>query len=102
MKIKKGDKVMVMKGKDAGKSGVIEKAFPKEGKVLILGVNLRKKHEKARKEGQKGQTVERPMPLQASNVMIIDPKGGKPTRTTTKMVGDKKVRIAKKSGAELA
>ena len=93
---------MVMKGKDAGKSGVIEKAFPKEGKVLILGVNLRKKHEKARKEGQKGQTVERPMPLQASNVMIIDPKGGKPTRTTTKMVGDKKVRIAKKSGAELA
>jgi len=93
---------MVMKGKDAGKSGVIEKAFPKEGKVLILGINMRKKHEKARKQGQIGQVVERPMPLQASNVMLIDPKGGKATRVGTKMVGDKKVRIAKKSGAELA
>ncbi len=93
---------MVMKGKDAGKTGVIEKAFPKEGKILILGLNLRKKHEKARKQGAKGQTVERPMPLQASNVALIDPKGGKATRVGVKMVGDKKVRIAKKSGAELA
>ena len=93
---------MVMKGKDAGKTGVIEAAFPKEGKVLILGINLRKKHERSRKEGQKGQVVERPMPLQASNVAVIDPKGGKPSRVGTKMVGDKKIRIAKKSGAELS
>ncbi len=102
MKIKKGDKVMVMKGKDSGKTGTVERAFPATGKVLIGGINMYKKHEKARKEGQKGSVVERAMPMQASNVMIVDPKTGKPSRVTTKMVGEKKVRIAKKSGAELA
>jgi len=102
MNIKKGDKVIVMKGKDKGKTGTIERAFPQTGKILILGMNIRKKHMKSRKEGGKGSVVEIPTPIQASNVMIVDPKTGKGSRVSSKMVGDKKVRVAVKSGTQLA
>lgn len=101
MKIKKGDNVIVIAGKDKGKTGKVEQAFPAESRVLIAGVNVQKRHQKARASNQKGQIVERPMPVHVSNVMAIDPKSGKQTRLGAKLVGEKKVRIARKSGAEL-
>ena len=72
MHIKKGDTVKILTGKDKGKTGKVLKAFPKENKVLVEGVNIYKKHERARKEGQKGQVVERAVPIQVSNVMNIE------------------------------
>lgn len=68
MHVKKGDKVTVISGKNKGKSGVITRAFPKEGRVIVEGVNIVKKHQRARGEGKKGQIVERPLPIHASNV----------------------------------
>jgi len=99
MKIKKGDKVVVIAGKDAGKTGTVSTAFPKTNQVLIEGINLRKKHEKPR-GNRKGQIVERAMPFHVSNVMIADPKGGKATRVGIIRKDGKRVRVAKKSGTE--
>ncbi len=82
MKIKKGDKVIVITGKNKGTVGVVARAFPAEGRVIVEGVNIRKKHEKARRTG-KGQIVEKPMPIDASNVMLVDTKTGKGTRKRT-------------------
>lgn len=72
MHIKKGDTVKILTGKDKGKTGKVLKAFPKENKVLVEGVNIYKKHERARKEGQKGQVVERAVPIQVSNVANVE------------------------------
>ena len=72
MHIKKGDTVKILTGKDKGKTGKVFKAFPKENKVLVEGVNIYKKHERARKEGQKGQVVERAVPIQVSNVANVE------------------------------
>jgi large subunit ribosomal protein L24 len=99
MKIKKGDKVIVISGKDKGKAGVVSAAMPKDNKVLIEGVNLRKKHEKAR-GARKGQIVERAMPLHISNVMIADPKSGKGTRVGILRKDGVRSRVAKKSNTE--
>lgn len=71
MKIKKGDKVKVITGKDKGKTGPVVKAFPKDEKVLIDGVNLRKKHQRPRKQGEKGKVVEMAHPIHVSNVKKI-------------------------------
>lgn len=68
MHIKKDDKVIVLTGKDKGKSGTVTKAFPKEGKVIVSGINVLKVHQKARKAGEKGQIVDKTMPINASNV----------------------------------
>lgn len=70
MHIKKGDTVTIMVGKDKGKSGKIVKAMPKLGKVIVEGLNTVKKHQKARKSGQKGQMVSVAMPIQASNLVV--------------------------------
>ena len=72
MHVKKGDTVKILSGDDKGKTGKVAQAFPAEGKVLIEGMNLVKKHERARKEGQKGQVVERAMPMNASKVAKIN------------------------------
>ncbi len=101
MKIKKGDNIIVISGKDKGKTGKITKSLPKEGRIVVEGVNVRKVHERPKKSGQKGQIVERSMPIDASNVMIADPKTNKPSRIGKKLVGEKFVRISKKSGTEL-
>lgn len=98
MKIKKDDKVIVITGKDKGKTGTITKVFPREGKVLITGINMAKVHVKARRSGEKGQIAVKNMPIQASNVMLVDGKSGKGTRVSRKMVDGKKVRVAQKSG----
>ena len=80
MKIKKGDNVVVITGKDKGKTGSVERAFPKLSMVVVAGVNKHKKHERARKEGQKGQVVEKSFPLHVSNVRLAD-AGGRKTKT---------------------
>ncbi len=99
MKIKKGDNVMVMAGKDRGKTGKVTQVFPVEGKVVVEGVNATFKHAKTRKKGEKGQRIEFNGPVNASNVMLIDAKTGKPTRVGYKVMEDgRKVRVAKKSG----
>lgn len=75
MKIKKGDNIIVIAGKDKGKTGKVLSAFPKENKVLVEGINIVKKHQKAKKSGSKGQIIDKNMPIDASNVMInIDGK----------------------------
>ena len=71
MHVKKGDKVIVITGKDKGKSGPVVKAFPQRDMVLVEGINMKKKHVRARKEGQKGQVVEQAAPLHVSNVKKI-------------------------------
>jgi large subunit ribosomal protein L24 len=99
MKIKKGDTIIVISGKDKGKTGKVTKAMPGDNMVLIEGVNIHKKHERSRKSGSKGQVVEKSMPINVSNVMIFD--GGKRARVGKKLVGEKFVRINKKTGREI-
>lgn len=101
MKIKKGDNVIIVTGKDKGKKGKVVRAFPKDHKVVVEGINMRKKHQRAGKGRQKGQVVDVAMPIHVSNVMMIDPKTGKQTRIGKKVAGGKQIRIAKKSGTEL-
>lgn len=101
MRIKKGDNVVVITGKDKGKKGKVIKAIPSVDRVVIEGVNMKKKHMKPKKSGQKGQIVDMAAPLHVSNVQIVDPKDGKPTRVGMKIVGDKKIRVSKRSGAEI-
>ena len=88
-------------GKYRGKSGTVLTAFPKKGKVLVEGINIVKKHQKAKRTGSVGQIVEHEMPIDVSNVALKDPKGGKPTRIGYKVEGGKKTRIAKKSGTKI-
>lgn len=102
MKIKKGDNVIVIAGKDKGKKGTVTRAIPREERIVIEGVNMRKRHQKPRGAGQKGQIIEIATPIHVSNAMIVDPKSGKPTRVGTKIEGGKKVRIAKKSGSVIS
>lgn len=74
MHIKKDDKVIVLTGKDKGKTGTVTKALPKEGKVVVSGVNTLKVHQKARKGGEKGQIIDKNMPINVSNVRLADKK----------------------------
>lgn len=98
MKIKKGDNVMVISGKDKGKAGKVLQVFPQDGRIVVDGVNTTVKHAKTRKEGEKGQKIDYFGPISASNVMLIDPKSGKPTRVGYKLMEDgRKVRMARKS-----
>lgn len=101
MKIKKGDKVIVLAGKDKGKTGEVVRSLPKQGKVVVSGVNIVKKHTRNKfSADKKGEIVDKTMPLDVSNVALMDSKN-KPTRVGYKVIGDKKVRIAKKSGQEV-
>ncbi len=101
MKIKKGDNVIVLAGKNKGKTAKVLRAIPAENKVIVEGVNVVKKHQKATQRGKKGTTVEKTLPIHVSNVAIVDPKDNKPTRVGYKVEGDKKVRIAKRSGQKI-
>jgi len=102
MNIKKGDNIIVIKGKDRGKKGKVVRVLPHESRVVIDGVNMRKKHERAGIKGKKvGQIIDIAMPIHISNVMIEDPKTGKPTRVGKRDSGGKRIRITKKSGTEL-
>jgi large subunit ribosomal protein L24 len=100
--VKKGDEVIVVTGKDKGKKGRILAAFPAEGRVLVEGVNIVKRHTKPNMANPQGGIIEKEAPIHASNVMIVDPKSGEPTRIGKKILADgTKVRYAKKSGEVL-
>jgi large subunit ribosomal protein L24 len=101
MKIKKNDNVMIITGKDKGKTGSVLRAMPKTNSVIVSGLNLIKKHQRARKGGEKGQIIDKAMPIDVSNVMILDGSTKKPVRVGKKLVGERFVRISRKSGKEL-
>ena len=101
MKIKKGDTVLIISGKDRGKKGAVSQVFPKTAKVMVEGVNLKKKHRKPKKSGEKGQVINLPAALPVSNTELVCPKCGKPTRVGYKVVDKKKYRICKKCGGEV-
>ena len=101
MKLKKDDLVLLIAGKDKGKSGKISRVFPKKDMVVISGLNLKKKHQRPRKGGEKGQIIDKAMPLHVSNVMVLDPETKKPTRIGLKLVGTRFARVSKKSGKEI-
>jgi large subunit ribosomal protein L24 len=105
MKFKKGDLVLIISGKDKGKTGKIMKAIPKELKILVEKINLKKKHVRPKREGEKGQIVEVPAALDISNVKIICPKCGKATRVgylTERLEGhSEKYRICKKCNQKI-
>ena len=97
LKVKKGDKVVVLTGKDKGKTGEIKKVMPQDNKVVVQGVNVQTKHRKPSQTGPGGlDKIE--MPIHVSNVAIVDPKTSKASRVGYKTVGDRKVRVARRSG----
>jgi large subunit ribosomal protein L24 len=98
MPVTKGDTVRVMRGEDAGKEGKIIRVFPKSGRITIEGINIVKRHRKARRAEEQSQIMEMPAPIHHSNVMLLDPKGGAPTRVRYRIDDDgTKERIAVKS-----
>ena len=101
MKIKKDDNVIVISGKDKGKTGKVTKVLPKEGRVIVFGVNMKKKHQKSTKKGQKGQIIEINSPIDISNIMILDPKTGKRSRVGFRDKNGKLERYSKKSETAL-
>jgi large subunit ribosomal protein L24 len=103
MKIKKGDRVVVLSGKDRGKEGVVMRAIPTAGKVIVEGVNTARKHQRPTRMTQSGGIVDKDMPIDVSNVAVISPKDGKATRVGYRIKDDgTKVRVCKRTGAELS
>jgi len=102
MKIVKGDKVVVIAGKDKGKEGTVQAVYPKLNKVVVEGVNVHKKHRKPTQQTPEGSVVEIYVPIDVSNVAIVDPKTKKATRVTYSVdKNGKKVRVTKASGSKL-
>ncbi len=101
MKIKKGDTVLIIAGKDRGRTAKIIKSLVKERRVLVEGINLKKKHIKPKREGEKGQTISSPAPLDISNVKFLCPKCGKPTRLSYRVEKEKKYRVCKKCKSQV-
>ena len=103
-KIKKGDKVIVLTGRDKGRSGEVIEVRPAEDRALVRGINMVKRHQKQTAQ-QEGGIISKELPIHRSNIALADPKDGKPTRVGFKFVGEgrdrKKVRFAKRSGVEI-
>ena len=103
-KIKKGDKVVVLTGRDKGRSGEVIEVRPRENRALVRGINMVKRHQKQTAQ-QEGGIISKEAPIHLSNVAYADPKDGKPTRIGFKFIGQgedrKRVRVAKRSGAEI-
>ena len=98
LKIKKGDTIIVITGKDKGKTGEVTKVLVQENKVIVSGINMAKRHTKPSQESA-GGIISKEMPIQISNVAYVDPKTNKPTRLGVKIdKNGRKVRVAKKSG----
>ena len=94
MNIRKNDKVVVLSGRDKGKQGEVLRAMPKEGKVVVQGVSVATKHQKARKQGEESSIIKVETPIYACKVMVVCPKCSKPTRVAHKVTADgKKVRV---------
>ena len=101
MTIKKGDTVVVIAGKEKGKSGKVTEVSRENNRVLVDGVNIVTKHQKARKQDEKSQIVKKNAPVEASNLMVVCPACGKATRVAHNIVDGKKVRVCKKCSASL-
>ena len=97
-KIKKGDKVVVLSGKDKGRTGTVAKVMPKDGKVVVDGINVAARHRKPSQANPQGGIDRLPAPMAISKVALADPKDGKPTRVRFETKDGKKVRVAVKSG----
>ena len=97
-KIKKGDTVVILSGKDKGKTGEVTKSLPKDGKVVVAGVNIITRHKKPTQQNPQGGLERAEAPLHVSKVAVADPKTGKPTRVRFEVKDGKKVRVAVKSG----
>jgi large subunit ribosomal protein L24 len=101
--VRKGDTVRVMRGEDKGKEGKVLRVYPKTGRVVVEGVNIVKRHRKARRADEQSAIVDFPAPVHASNLMLLDPKSGAPTRTRVRIDEDgTKERISVKSGDAIA
>jgi large subunit ribosomal protein L24 len=100
-KIRKGDKVIVLTGRDRGRSGEVVQVMPTEGRALVRGIHMVKRHQR-QSASQDGGIISKEAPIHLSNLAIADPKDGKPTRVGFKLMADgKKVRVAKRSGVEI-
>jgi large subunit ribosomal protein L24 len=104
MKIRKNDNVMVISGNDRGKTGKVLKVFPKNSRVIIEGINLRKRHTKPNQKYPQGGIIEKEAPIHASNIMLLDPKTNEPTRLGSQIILDentgkkKRARISRSTG----
>lgn len=99
LKIKKGDQVVVITGRDKGKRGEVLKVLPKESRAIVQGVNLAKRHTRPSAADPSGGILDKELPIHVSNIAHIDPKSGKPTRVGFKLLeGGRKVRVARRSG----
>ncbi len=101
MKVKKNDTVLVLTGKDNGKTGIVLSAHPSENKIVVEGVNVQKRSKKARSAKETSAIVEQPGKIDASNVLVVCPSCGKATRVAYGVEGDAKVRLCKKCGKSL-
>ena len=102
IKLKKGDRVRVLTGKDRGKEGVIMRVLPKDNKVIVDGVNVAKKHQKARTATSQGGIIDKDMPIPVPNVALLSPSDGKPTKVGYKVLDDgTKIRVCRRTGAEI-
>jgi len=90
MRIKKNDNIIVISGNDKNKTGKVLKVFPKVNRVIVEGINIRKRHTKPSQKSQQGGIIEKEAPVHVSNVMIVDPKTSKPTRIGSKVIIDEK------------
>ena len=100
MKIHKNDQVLIISGKDRGRKGKVLDVFPQAGKIVVEGVNVRKKNAKPKRSGEKGQLVHVPAAFSVANAALICPKCGEPTRVCYKILDKKKYRICKKCQSE--
>ena len=101
MKIRKGDTVQVLSGSDKGKTGEVLEVIPKTEKVIVKGINVRKKHVKPRKQGQEGGIIPMDCPIHSAKLGVVCPKCDKPVRVGIQIEKDEKVRVCKKCGAKL-
>jgi large subunit ribosomal protein L24 len=103
LKIRKGDRVRVLTGKDRGKEGEVMRALPRDGKVIVDGVNVARKSQRPTRTTQQGGIIDKDMPIQVSNVALVCPSCGKPTRVGYKTdKAGQKARVCKKCGGEIA
>ena len=102
IKLRKGDRVRVLTGKDRGKEGVIMRVLPQVNKVIVDGVNVAKKHQKARTATSQGGIIDKDMPIPVPNVALLSPSDGKPTKVGYKVLEDgTKIRVCRRTGAEI-
>ena len=100
-RIRTGDRVVLLSGKDKGKTGVVLEVRPKEERVLVEGLNIMKRHTKPRPPNEPGGVIEKPAPIHMSNVPLIDPKDGRPTRVRIEEIDGVRTRVSARSGEKL-